>query len=198
MVWLHLQGEISRAHICPATITSSFQNVEVDKLKLTKGWNYTGIVKIPESLFLHSFHIHISSTTIILGAFSYTNTGCVPSTWGGHLHKALLFISFTPFVTQLSLKHPNSKQAFHLGIYCTSVNAFSTFQPFACPTFCWGQTMIAFLGCCKTQAEQTPGLKCFFAFSYVVFKLHYEKGGGTGLDNDSAGCHIKFYLLLII
>lgn len=52
--------------------------------------------------------------------------------------------------------------------------------------------MISFLGCCKTQAEQTPVLKYFFAFSYVVFKLHYKKGGGTGLDNDSAGCNIKF------
>lgn len=51
--------------------------------------------------------------------------------------------------------------------------------------------MISFLGCCKTQAEQTSRLKYSSAFSYAVFKLLYKKGGGTGLDHDSASCHIK-------
>lgn len=31
VVWLHLQEEGTRAHICSANITSSFQEVEVDK-----------------------------------------------------------------------------------------------------------------------------------------------------------------------
>lgn len=66
-------------------------------------------------------------------------------------------------------------------------------KPFAFPTdFFENKPQNPSWGAAKYKLNKPQDLTIFFTFSYVVFNLYYKKSGDTCLDNDSAGCHIKF------
>lgn len=66
-------------------------------------------------------------------------------------------------------------------------------KPFAFPTgFLEHKPWYPSWGAAKHKLNKPQDINTFFIFSYAIFNLHYKKGGETCLDNDSAGCHIKF------